>query len=335
MCLSNPAFDPTSPNRVWNAAAHDIGSAMANRCWETRYPPGSIFKILVAATALESETVNRDQRFECNGYFHPIPGAKYAIHDFEWSRKKEWRGHNPQNAGWWTIEDAFIRSCNSTFAQVGVSLGNETLFAMAKEFGFFSPVPIRLGPDRPTLQSKPSSLFHDISDPALLLRDKFTKGSLAQTSIGQYETRATVLQIALVASAVANRGVVMKPTLVKSVMGPNGKVLYSNPPAILSAPISETTAQALKDFMRKAAIFGTGKRAHAECATIAGKTGTAQVPGKKPHAWFVGFAPYDEPEVVIVVLVENSGTGGAVAAPIAGRILNRYFEEESILKEAT
>lgn len=334
-CVSSPLFNPEAPDRIWNTEARKDDSAMLNRCWDTVYPPGSTFKILVAAAALEEGIISQDDTFECDGFFHPIAGARYAIHDFEWSHKNNWRGHNPGGLGWWTIEDAFIHSCNSTFAQVGTMLGNECLFRQAERFGFFNPIPIRLTDADTVFSSKPSTIFHDVSDPALLPPQRFTRGALAQTAIGQYETRATPLQMGLVACAVANDGIIMNPTLLREERNVEGKTISAVEPSPIAKPISRETAATLRDFMRKAAAYGTGKQAYRECPSIAGKTGTAQVPGKKAHSWFVGFAPYDAPQVVIVVIIENGGTGGSVAAPIAGRILQKYIETHAETEEVT
>jgi peptidoglycan glycosyltransferase len=164
--------------------------------------------------------------------------------------------------------------------------------------------------------------------------DQLDKPQLAQSAIGQYDVRVTPLQVAMISSAVANRGVVMKPYLVKSVLSSDLDTIEETSPSQLSQAVSADTASALTRMMEAVVQSGTGQAAQIAGVSVAGKTGTAQhAKGAAPHAWFTGFAPADDPQVAVAVVVEDGGSvgneayGGRVAAPIAKAVMEAVIQK--------
>lgn len=289
--VSYPRYDPNSLESQWQDINSNSGKPLLNRAAMGLYPPGSVFKIIVAAAGLETGVVKpgtvfndtgsvRAGGFEVNNYGDSV----YGDHDFT---------------------EAFASSVNTTFAKVGVQLGNETLADYAAAFGF--------GKQPPWPLASSISLF-----PAA---EGMDKAHLAQASYGQGEVLASPLQMALAASAVANGGRIMKPYLVAEVRSRGGNVLSRTEPEGWLNAISPQTASTLRDLMVECVNSGTGTRAALQNVQVAGKTGTAEIAGAEPHAWFTGFAPADDPKVVVAVVVENAGTGGRVAAPITRAVI--------------
>ena len=200
---------------------------------------------------------------------------------------------------------AFASSINTTFAKIGVDLGAEAIAGYAAAFGFGGVPPWPLG-GADSRFPKPGGM---------------DDAHVAQAAFGQGEVLASPLAIALMTAAVANDGKMMKPYIVSKVTSPNGTVLESAEPKPWAQPISSTTAATLRALMVQVVQSGTGTAAALPGVQVAGKTGTAEVAEAESHAWFAGFAPAEAPSVVVVVIVENGGTGGSVAAPVARKVL--------------
>jgi peptidoglycan glycosyltransferase len=210
-----------------------------------------------------------------------------------------------------TLEDALRISCNTAYGGLGMALGEHRLAAQAQAFGFGSSG-LRL-PQRVATSVFPGDL---------------TKAQVAQSAIGQFDVRVTPLQMAMVAAAIANGGELMRPYLVRQVLAPDLSPLSVASPDVLQRAVPSSVAQQLTAMMELVVTSGTGTRAKIPGVRVAGKTGTAQHgSGEPPHAWFVGFAPADDPKVAVAVLVEDGGnlgsdaTGGRVAAPIAKAVM--------------
>ncbi len=288
---SYPRYDPNRLDQFWKDINSDPGKPLFNRATQGLYPPGSVFKTIVAAAAIETGTVSVGTQFEDTGrvtaggfVVNNYGGNVYGVHDFK---------------------EAFASSVNTTFAKVAVSLGAETLAAYARDFGFDRDLPWPLG--------GATSLFPDSG--------ALDKAHLAQASYGQGKVLASPLLMALATSAVGNSGSIMKPYLVAQVLNYHGRVLSETRPGEWLRPISAETAATMTTLMVEVVNKGTGTRAALSNVQVAGKTGTAEVAGGESHAWFAGFAPADDPQVVVAVLVENAGTGGAIAAPIAREVI--------------
>jgi penicillin-binding protein A len=308
---ANPTFDPNPLSghdaRVINETWEELNTRgdrpLIDRTRAETYPPGSTFKLVVAAAALESG-LDPSTLFPDEGVYD-VPQTDANIGNF--SRDVCADGDEI------SLSDAMRVSCNTVFARLGVELGEDAVRDQAERFGFNRIPPYELGVAR--------SIFPDELDVP----------SLAQSAIGQRDVRATPLAMAVLAGSIANGGQLMRPHLVDAVRDPDGGQLrgpdvgrWTAPPGS-GLPMSPRTAQQLRSMMLDVVDSGTGTAARIEGAEVGGKTGTAQT-GGDPVAWFVGFAGE---EVAIAVVVPDTGadaTGGGVAAPIARTVMNAALE---------
>jgi penicillin-binding protein A len=289
--VSYPRYDPNEIDSVWSELNTDPDTPLLNRAIQGLYPPGSVFKTIVAAAALETGAVTPETRFTDTG---SVTAGGFVVNNYG---DKTYGEHD--------FTTAFASSINTTFAKVGVELSADTLAGYAADFGF--------GKELPWLLGGAKSVF---PDPGTM-----DKAHVAQAAYGQGEVLATPLQMALAAAAVANGGPIMKPYLVSKVSDYHGAVLEETKPGVWLTPISSETAAVLRTLMVEVVKRGTGTGAALSGVQVAGKTGTAEVADAEPHAWFTGFAPAKDPQLVVAVLVENAGTGGSVAAPIARQVI--------------
>lgn len=304
--VTHPTFDPNAAvpmqgrdtQAAWTALNADPNRPLFNRPTSGLYPPGSSFKVVVASAALDMGVVTPASVYNCAG---KLVVHGYPIYDF--GRKTH---------GSLSFAQALIVSCNITFAQVGLQLGADGLVDYSERYGFNAGIPFDL----------PTEASH-ILDAAQMGKDPV---QLATASFGQGQDLATPLQMAQVAAAVANGGKLMRPYLVDRVQDYNGKILEQTRAKELNQVIKKETAGTLTDIMVKVVEDGTGTAAQVEGVQVAGKTGTAEVAGADPHAWFICFAPADQPSLAISVIVENGGEGGVTAAPIARKIIERAKE---------
>ena len=318
--VTSPSLSSSASSREV-FAAHDAGpdGPLLNRAFDGYYPPGSTFKTIVAAAVLGDNVIDLNERLRCDGMLRPIPGAGYTIHDHEYGLEEGFRGHHPSAGPGFTLADAYAVSCNVTFARLGMLTGADRLTAWAKPFGFGRAIPVRLLDDTPAFHVIPSRVF-----PAGTVK-KINPAQLAQTAIGQFEVRATPLQMALVAAAVANDGVIMIPRLVSGAATPAGRWVTRTRPDPWLRPLLPDQAKVLKRLMRSAITDGTGRRLASESYMLAGKTGTAEIPGSAPHGWFIAFAPANAPRIAVAALVEHGGYGSASAGPIARAVIDTWL----------
>ena len=305
--VTSPSYDPNvlsshQPGQIRAANERlngDRAHPLQNRAAEEVYPPGSTFKIITAAAALESG-MRPDTQVDCASEI-TLPLTRNV-------KLRNFGGEScPSRV---TLKEALQHSYNTSFAKLGMDLDGR-VGDMAERFGF------NASPGFP-LRSVDSVFPQGPNKP-----------QLAQSSIGQFDVRATPLQMAMVTAAIANDGRMMRPYLVDQVLAPDLTVLDSTRPDELRRPISGATADALTEMMLAVVEGGTGRRAQIPGVQVAGKTGTAQNAGPA-HAWFVGFAPANDPKIAVAVLVENgggddAGTGGRVAAPIAQAVMAAYL----------
>lgn len=303
---STPTYDP---NDGLEQALADPRSPLLNRATQGLYPPGSTFKVVTAASALDNGTVTVDTQFPGPSC---IPIAGQQLCNF---RK---HAYGPHDFGY-----ALVHSINTTFAKVGMELGPQKLEATMRGFGFFHRFPW----DYPPEQSLPSGVF----GPKGNLIDPGTPVDVARLAIGQERLLATPLQMAEVAAAVANGGQLVEPQPVQEVRAPDGSVVRRPQPVFLGRAMTTETAATLRGLMRQVVDDGTGTAANVAGLAIAGKTGTAETGTEgRNDAWFIGFAPVDAPRYAFAVLVENTeGTGGDVAAPIAAAVVQALTESAS------
>ena len=290
--VSVPTYDPAALNQNGEKLLTDPNSPLLNRATQGRYPPGSTFKMVTAASAFENNVITPDTTVTCPGEI-VVDGFPISCNNV------------PQGTGTYPFRNAFAYSVNAIFAQVGVTLGWDRLTATAEKFGFDSSLPF-------TLDTAPTQLHAPGS--------KLTKPLLASTAFGQGELLATPLQMAVVAAAIANEGVLASPHLGYEALDGKSVVQKLDQPSNRRV-IDTSVAHTLRDLMVAVVDDGQAAGTAIPGVKVAGKTGTAESGHGTSHAWFVAFAPAEKPVVVVAVIVENGGRGGEVASPIAGQIL--------------
>lgn len=293
--LTIPVGDVEAKQAAWDALRQDPEKPLINRCIDDYYPPGSSFKVVTASAALDTNIVTPETTFDSPGELE-IRGFK--LHNF-----------GNRSYGTITFEEAMIISSNTVFAQVGLRLGADLLVHYAQLYGFNEDIPFDLPVVKSTIE-----ISERYGDPEVVL---------ATASIGQTPDLATPLQMALVASGVANGGAVMEPYLVKEIRDYNGKVVEQYKAREWQRAIEPQTAETLTDMMVEVVDEGTGTAAQIPGVDVAGKTGTAEVAEGEPHAWFICFAPAYDPEIAVAVLIEHGGSGGRAAAPVAREVIEQ------------
>lgn len=305
--------DPATARTTFEALQGDPTQPLLPRATLGRYVPGSVFKIVTAVAGLGSGAITPDTTFKQQ------PATEKTGLLVNGYRVKD--GHHPETGS--TALDligATEVSCNIYYALTGLQTGGAELVAYAKRMGFGSPLPF----DLPTAVSQLTN--GGGSQPGGFIDDV----ELANASYGQAETFVTPLQMALVASTVANDGELMQPRLVTSMTGKRSGTRTLGPRG-MGRVISPAVAQAINAAMVQAVEGPLGRQftsgAKVPGVMTAGKSGTAQLGGTgEPHSWFIGFAPANDPKIVIAVLVEQAGRGGEVAAPIAGDLMTLYLK---------
>lgn len=300
---SNAPYDPNRvPYEFSKLSTNEIERPLYNRATQGQYPPGSTFKVVTAAAGLDSGAITPETAIDAPGTLE-VEGTPLQ-NDFN------------QDFFGATLDTALTNSVNTWFGQLGQQLGNDTLFEYMERFGFNAKPAI----DLPEEEISKSGVFSDgellqASDPV----------DLARLAIGQERLLATPLQMAQVAAAVANGGELMKPQIWKRVIDPDGRTVDTMDPSVYSEAVSEETAAELTTAMEGVVTEGTGTNAQIPGVSVAGKTGTAETPGnlacgggaEENQAWFIGFAPADDPQTAIAVSIECTPEfGGDVAAPI-------------------
>lgn len=314
---STPAYDPNQFSSgieatAWSRLTGDPDTPLMNRVIQGQYVPGSTFKIVMAAAALEEKVVTPQTTFYCPGYLS-IYGNVF-------------RCHKPAGHGVVALHQALAQSCNVFFYQVGVRLEIERIAKWAQLFGLGAPTGIDLPHEAPGLVPSPEWKLRTQRVP-------WYGGETVSVSIGQGQVNVTPLQMARVAGVIASGGRLAQPHLVKAIGGQT--IAYPAPQPIGLRP--ETIA-AIRSGMRAVVEeHGSGWRAQLPEIQIAGKTGSAQVVARahlaqhpssaalQPHGWFIAFAPVDHPRIALAVLVEHGGSGSAAAAPVAREILEQFF----------
>lgn len=310
--VSTPGWDPNSlashnseeATSAYNSLIDDSDNPAYNRAiGGNLYPPGSTFKVITAAAALESGDYTKDSELEGPAELD-LPETSATIHN---------SGGGSCGAGdSVTLQQSLVVSCNTSFAQLGMDVGGDALEEQARKFGFGQDLSI-------PLQVTPSSFPGELNAP-----------QTAQSALGQFEVRATPLQMAMVSAGVANDGVVMTPQLIDNVR--NSRTLDSISelkPQEFSRAVSSDSAEQLTDMMVEQVNSGTGQVAQISGAEVGAKTGTAQhAEGAAPHAWFTSFAESDDQEVAVAVVVESGGSAGSEAsgARVAGPIAKQVME---------
>ena len=301
--VSKPTFNAARIDDpgYWQSLQTSDGRLL-NRALEGLYPPGSIFKTVTLATALADQTATLQTTFTGVDATGPlfVGGSELAAS----------ANNLPPGVDQVTLDDAFKYSDNIVFAKLGLKLGGTAEMNGAARFGVGLPIPFDL----------PVSTSHVTTNTRSL-----NAYNVATSAFGQASVQVTPLEVLLVDEAIANHGSIMVPTIVQRVLAPSGEILVNNTPQVWKQALDPDIAQQVAQAMINA-VNGPGASGYAARlpgVVVAGKTGTAQVGGAnaQPHAWFMAFAPADNPRLAVVVLKEHGGEGSSVAAPIAEQIL--------------
>lgn len=315
---SKPDYDPRLLSgkidaKIWKALVEDEAHPLYSRAIQSAYPPGSTYKIVAAIAALQEKIIT--PRWEAN-----CPGS------FRIGRKtiRCWR---PEGHGTLDLYGAIKNSCNVYFYKLGLKIGLDFWSKYSKMLGFGSKTGIDLPNENKGLV--PTRDFFD----RVYGKYGWTRGNLANLAIGQGELLVTPLQLAQFAMILANKGVYYTPHLVQKMYDFQTHSFINFPTeAKYVKGISKDVYDVVREGMHQVVNGGTGWLGKVPGIDMAGKTGTAQNPHGEPHAWFMAFAPYESPEIAIAVIVENAGGGGAIAAPIARKFLEKYFYNKLIVR---
>jgi peptidoglycan glycosyltransferase len=309
--VSFPTYDPNPlaghdqkvVREAWNALVADPSKPDLPRAYRESYPPGSTFKLVTASAALERKPELATKNYPVMSRMK-LPHSTAVLPNFG---GETCGGPLPQ---------LLKVSCNTGFAMVGLDLGPDALAGDADDYGFNR---------RPPIDVFPGAAASQFPDASSFIRDDPT---LAQAAIGQHDVAATPLQMLLVASAIANKGVIMQPHVMAEIRDSEGDVVTKARPREWLQPITPDVADAMKQMMVGVVNGGTATGIAVPGAQVAAKTGTAQtgIAGRSAHAWIVGFAPADAPKIAVAVIVESQpgvseATGGRVAAPIARAVI--------------
>ncbi|MFQ6058489.1 MAG: peptidoglycan D,D-transpeptidase FtsI family protein [Anaerolineae bacterium] len=291
---SRPYFNPNTLDQDWEGLKADPSNPLINRATQGRYPPGSTWKTVTLAASLQEGLAFPGDIFDDGDAELVVEG--FPIHC----------DNNPRGVNSFDLAHAYGYSCNLTFARLGLELGTKRYKEYGARFGLGQPLPLEI----PTVASQ-------------LANDPFMdRVLLASTAFGQGELAVTPLQMALVAAAMANDGAIPRPHLLLQVRDKEGNVLKEAEEGIWQIAVTPRVARQVREMMVVSVEEGWARGARIPGVQVAGKTGTAEVGGgAKPHAWFIGFAPAQEPRYAIAVLVENGGEGSRVAVPIARQVL--------------
>ncbi|MBO5564662.1 MAG: penicillin-binding protein 2 [Lachnospiraceae bacterium] len=304
--VSKPDFDPNTIGTDWETYLQDDTSGiLLNRATQGLYPPGSTFKIVDVMEYLSEHEKEENHgmdsyHFSCSGVFEYDGETIHCFHH--------------QSHGEVDFRQSFALSCNSSFANIGTTLNKRAYTSFLKKLLFDEELPYAL----------PSTKSH------VKLGANATSEELIQLSIGQGETGITPLHLNMITASIANEGRLMRPYVVEKVETADGKRIRAGAPKLVGRVLQEDDAQIMTDLMREVVLTGTATALRTDAYAAAGKTGSAEYDPDDPtksHAWFTGFAPADDPQICITIIIEGAGSGGGVAVPAAKTIFDTYFTQ--------
>ena len=294
--VSKPDFDPNTIAENWETLINDSSnSSLLNRATNGAYPPGSTFKVVTALDYFRTNGTLEGFSYLCEGSItkedHTITCYGGTVHGQE------------------DFYSAFANSCNSAFAEIGTMLGGGSLKETAEDLLFNKSLP---------LTSYKKSTF--------TLNSKSSVAEIMQTAIGQGNTLVSPMHMALITSAIANGGELMKPYLIDSIVSTDGDTVKTTDPESYKRLMSTSEADLLGKLMKGVVENGTASALNGRGYTVAGKTGSAEFDENgSSHSWFIGYSNVDTPDLVVAIIVENGGTGSEAAVPIAGSIFDAYY----------
>jgi len=308
--VSQPSFNPTNLDQKWNEIISQeekkpLGEKQRplEHRYFSLYPPGSTMKVVTSAALLRSG-LNTTDLYQCQGS---------TIINGQVIREQNDRAH-----GWVNYNMALAESCNTYFATFGVQAGDQVFLSAVKGFGFGQTIPFELKVPR-------SSITKETMNPTSL-----NTNLLAASTFGQGEVLVTPFHMALMTAGIANDGVIMTPHLIERVLDSSQNVLFQQKPQPWLTALSKEEADKITSGMVTAVTDGTAAPGALPGVQVAGKTGSAEPGGNVlTHAWYIAFAPADNPQIAVAVIVENGGTGGGAAAPIARQIIQEALNQKA------
>lgn len=300
--VSHPNFDPNEISDIWDDLLQsDSSSILVNRATQGLYPPGSTFKIITALEYIrENPNSYKNYTYNCNGSYRNGDSKISCYHG--------------SNHGSVNLERSFAKSCNSSFANIGMGLDRAAFQKTLKDLMFNQDLPLTL-------------LYAESS---AIVSDDLSTDDMMQTSIGQGKTQITPMHLNMITCAIANDGILMKPYVIDHIENDTGNIVKNFKPSSYGRLITSEESDILTGLMTEVVQTGTATKLKDLSYTVAGKTGSAEYNNVKgdSHAWFTGFAPVENPEVCVTIIVEGAGSGGDYAVPIARRIFDTYFSEK-------
>lgn len=294
--VSKPDFDPNTLAQNWEYLINDENdSSLLNRVTNGAYPPGSTFKVVTALDYFRKKGTLEGYSYNCEG---SISLDDYTLHCY--------RGavHGQEN-----FYTSFSNSCNCAFADMGLDLGGASLKQTAEDLLFNKPLP---------LDTYKTSIFS--------LDKKSADTLVMQTAIGQGNTLVSPMHMALITSAIANGGVLVKPYLIDEVVNSSGDSVKKYGTTVYKRLMSDNEANLLGKLMQQVVTSGTASALNGRGYTAAGKTGSAEFDENgSSHSWFIGYSNVDDPDIVVAVIVENGGSGSEAAVPLAAQIFDAYY----------
>ena len=283
--VSRPDFDPNTIEAEWESIISDTdddNSVLVNRVTQGLYPPGSTFKILTTLEYLREHENYQDYTYECTG---SISMENTEIHCYNHAV------HGTEN-----LETSFAKSCNTSYANIGLGLNKKSFQQLCESVLFQKNLPIS----------------YPFNKSSFVLKEDSNSDEVTQTAIGQGKTLVTPIHMAMITSAIANEGVLMRPYVIDHTENYKGITVKEYKPSRYGALVSEEEAAKLQEFMSLVVQEGTGSKLSGQSYQAAGKTGSAEFSSNKSesHAWFTGFAPAEAPEVCVTIIVEGAGSGG-------------------------
>jgi peptidoglycan glycosyltransferase len=300
--VSKPDFDPNTIAQDWAGLLKDTSTdaKLLNRVTQGQYPPGSTFKIVTSLAYLKDNPNDyANYKYNCTGSFS--------------SGDEKISCYHGQVHGSLNLFTSFAESCNSSYANIGLGISKSSYKTTLNDLLFGQELPLDV------LYSKSNAKYSD----------DISTSDLMQLAIGQGTTSVTPIHMNMITSAVANDGILMKPCFFTEVKSEDNKVVENVSFEKYKRLMSADEASVLKEMMKEVVLTGTASKLKGLSYTAAGKTGSAEFNSQSDsHAWFTGFAPADDPEICVTIIVENAGSGGSYAVPIAKRIFDAYFGVE-------
>lgn len=297
--VSKPDYNPEAIPLIWDQLIRDEDSGvLLNRAMQGLYPPGSTFKIMTALGYLrENGSDLSAYSYQCNGYFDDGTNRINCYHGI---------AHGTVD-----FKASFAKSCNSSFANIGLSLNREGFAAVLDELLFAAELPLPLNYNKSRIK----------------MDNELEASKLIQTAIGQGETLITPIHLNMITAAIANDGILMEPYLIDAVKSAAGNVVKTVKPVTYGSLMSNEEAGVLRGLLENVVENGTASRLKGQKYSAAGKTGSAEYGDVKgeSHAWFTGYAPAEDPQICVTIIIEGAGAGGDYAVPVAKRIFDAYF----------